>query len=241
MLAERLGYRMENEYAAISPSKANRLFWLGRYAERVYMSLHLLRKYYDTHIDGDKRAYCVYCEKLNIPHDGDIGADFIQSLLYSVNMQGSLLSGLKFANDNAIVVREEITSETLSYIHLAVAHMRDCAARGDTNITALQPITDYLLAFWGSAEERIYGEPAYNIMKCGKAVEKFDMRIRFDYSYTRILESYAKLRNLVWTLERSYSPSVLEELDLLMSVKEFSLTPHNKQAILSSISRLITI
>ena len=31
----------------ISATKANRLYWLGRYAERVYISLHLLRRYYD--------------------------------------------------------------------------------------------------------------------------------------------------------------------------------------------------
>ena len=32
---------------AISATKANRLYWLGRYAERVYLSLHLLLKFYE--------------------------------------------------------------------------------------------------------------------------------------------------------------------------------------------------
>ena len=31
----------------ISATKANSLYWLGRYEERVYITLHLLRKCYD--------------------------------------------------------------------------------------------------------------------------------------------------------------------------------------------------
>ena len=36
----------------ISVTKANSLYWLGRYEERVYITLHLLRKCYDKMIDG---------------------------------------------------------------------------------------------------------------------------------------------------------------------------------------------
>ena len=36
----------------ISATNANRLFWLGRYEERVHLTLHLLRKCYDAMIDG---------------------------------------------------------------------------------------------------------------------------------------------------------------------------------------------
>ena len=43
--------------ATISAAKANRLYWLGRYAERAYLNLHLLRKYYDKTIDGLKAEY----------------------------------------------------------------------------------------------------------------------------------------------------------------------------------------
>lgn len=40
----------------LSTTKANRLFWLGRYAERVYIALHLLRKHFDLMIDEDVTA-----------------------------------------------------------------------------------------------------------------------------------------------------------------------------------------
>ena len=41
----------------IPANKANRLYWLGRYTERVYISLHLLRRYYDRMIDGQPKDY----------------------------------------------------------------------------------------------------------------------------------------------------------------------------------------
>ena len=49
----------------ISAVKANRLFWLGRYVERAYLNLHLLRRYYDRMIDGDPSMYEEYYRKLD--------------------------------------------------------------------------------------------------------------------------------------------------------------------------------
>ena len=41
----------------ISAAKANRFYWLGRYVDRVYMTLHLLNKCYDRMIDGAPDEY----------------------------------------------------------------------------------------------------------------------------------------------------------------------------------------
>ena len=43
----------------ISATKANSLYWLGRYEERVYITLHLLRKCYDKMIDGELEEYSI--------------------------------------------------------------------------------------------------------------------------------------------------------------------------------------
>ena len=37
---------------SITLSKQNRLFWLGRYSERVYTTLQFLLGQYDRYIDG---------------------------------------------------------------------------------------------------------------------------------------------------------------------------------------------
>jgi len=45
----------------ISIEKTNRLFWLGRYCERVFTTLKVFRKYYDTMIDGSQSDYQIFC------------------------------------------------------------------------------------------------------------------------------------------------------------------------------------
>ena len=90
---------------AISPTKANRLYWLGRYAERVVMSMHLLRKYANRAIDGDREAtYDDFCTRMGIPMVAD-AETFESEFLYSATTdvichdmaKQSWLSVLRFA------------------------------------------------------------------------------------------------------------------------------------------------
>ncbi len=178
----------------ISASKANRLYWLGRYTERVYISLHLLRRYYDKMIDGKPKEYEEYYRKLDANNPYPDKESFRLGYMYDEKNPCSLISGLTAANDNAIVLREEIMSETLSYVELSLNYLRKSAEKKDANITDLQPITDYLLAFWGSVDERVFDERVRNILKIGKLVENIDMHVRFDYPYFRIEEAYECLK-----------------------------------------------
>ena len=48
----------------ISIEKADHLFWLGRYAERVFTTLDTFMKYFDQMLDMDDEAYRNFCERL---------------------------------------------------------------------------------------------------------------------------------------------------------------------------------
>lgn len=178
----------------ISASKANRLFWLGRYAERVYIELHLLRRYHDRMLDGDAREYEEYYRRLEIPNPYDDAEGFKLGFLYDRTNPASIISGLTSANDNAIVLREEIKSETMGYIQLSLVTIERFAALNEENITNLQPITDYLLAFWGSIDERLFDERVRNFLRMGRFVELTDMLLRFEYPYFRVVEAFEALR-----------------------------------------------
>lgn len=52
----------------LSLSKMGRLFWLGRYTERVYTSLKLTRDILDADVDGTEADYAGYCRKTGIPN-----------------------------------------------------------------------------------------------------------------------------------------------------------------------------
>lgn len=200
----------------ISAIKANRLYWLGRYTERVYISLHLLRRYYDKMIDGKPKEYEEYYQKLDISNPYPDKESFRIGYMYDDKNPCSLMSGLTAANDNAIVLREEIMSETLSYIELSLSYIRKSAEKKDDNITDLQPITDYLLAFWGSIDERVFDERVRNFLRIGKLVENIDMHIRFDYPFYRIQEVFESLKLCAETEEGIFDPMILEHLNELL-------------------------
>ncbi len=213
---ETIAKTLEKDISTISKEKASRLLWLGRYTERAYITLHLLRKYHDLMIDEDEFAYITYCEKMGIENQYRSSADFMNRYLYDRTNPDSLISMLTFANDNAIVLREEITSETLSYIQLSISHLNDCVER-KCNIVDLQHITDYLLAFWGSVDARVGSSSLRCVLKAGKLMECIDLYIRFDYSFDRIYQFFIPLSDLVSKEKYIFNEEKLKHLHKSMT------------------------
>ena len=207
---------------AISATKANRLYWLGRYAERVYLSLHLLRKFYDSMIDGGDLQYLDYYRRLDASSVYPDKLSFMQGFMYDEKNPNSLLAGMERANDNAIVLREEIMSETLSYIQLSLVRLKEAAAAGTTNITDLQCVTDYLLAFWGSVDERIFDDDIRHLMRIGRLVENIDLHVRFDYPFFRIEETYASLKRCAEDMEGIFDTMILSHVDELLTEEAYT-------------------
>ncbi|MFZ4582593.1 MAG: alpha-E domain-containing protein [Paludibacter sp.] len=170
---------------SISTAKANRLFWMGRYAQRVYQTLHQLRKHFDMTIDVNEEAYKIFCSKMGIENKYESSDDFFQKYLYDDTNPDSVINMLDRTKSNAMVLREEIMSETLSYIEMSISHINYCKLNSHS-LNDLQPITDYMLAFWGSLDERILNKQTRHIIKFGKHLENTDLYIRFDYSFSRV-------------------------------------------------------
>ena len=178
--------------SGISSAKASRLFWLGRYAERVYLTLHMLRKHFDIMIDEDKDSYIVFCTKMGIENKYRSAEDFTKRYLFDLSNPESVINMLERVKDNAMMLREEIMTETLCYIELSIAHMNKPEVQ-NRGIEGLQRITDYMLAFWGSIDERIVDNQIRHSIKFGKYLESLDLHIRFDYPFNRIEEIFERM------------------------------------------------
>lgn len=170
----------------ISAANANRLYWLGRYEERVYTTLHLLRKCYDKMIDGEPADYASFWRRFDVNNTYASVQEFELGMLYDEHHPSSVLSAQLGALDNAMLLRNSITSETLSYLEMSVARLRRCKAERRMNINDLQPVTDWALAFFGSAEQRIENTMALDIIQTGRITEHIDMLLRFDYPVERV-------------------------------------------------------
>ena len=113
-----------------SVMNTDRLYWLGRYSERVYTTLKLFSISFDTLIEQYAEDYRSFCESIEIPDIYRDKDDFIDRYAFSPEDTNSIISNLQRAYDNAIELREEIGSETLSFIQIAIYEM-NAAMRSD--------------------------------------------------------------------------------------------------------------
>lgn len=223
------------DMSTLSKEKTNRLLWLGRYSERAYITLHMLRKCYDTMIDEDEQAYLLFCKKMGIVNQYESSSDFMSHYLYDRENPDSLISMLNYANDNAIVLREEITSETLSYIQMSICHLGTCIEKR-CDIIELQCVTDNLLAFWGSIDERIMNSSLRCVLKAGKLVESIDLHIRFDYSFERVNAIFMVLHDLIIKEKLIFDQEILMRLKVLMNAGEY-----RSEEVIQLINRLFCV
>ena len=169
----------------ISVEQVDHLYWLGRYTERVYTTLKGFSKSFDLMIDADVNVYQRFCESIDIPIIYDSNEDFLIRYPFDANIPDSIISNLNRAYDNAIVLRETIGSEALSYIQLSIYAMNS-AAKSDAPLIEMQQIMDDLLSFWGIVDDQIDVEQIRNILKAGKRIERIDLYARLEMDKARL-------------------------------------------------------
>lgn len=219
----------------ISIKSTDNLFWLGRYVERVYTTLRVFTVYYDRMIDKDETIYGEFCEKLGIPNDYDYKQEFVNKFLFDENDSNSVMSNLLSAYDNAVMMRNELSSETLSYIQLAV----DALERGKESsapMLKLQEVFDYIFAFWGSADDYVESETTRNILKFGRSVERIDLYTRFSYSPALIKKEFSILLNRLYKVGIECNIEAIDNLmKIILEKEDFE---NDKFTIQNELSRL---
>lgn len=226
----------------ISAAKANRFYWLGRYVDRVYMTLHLLNKCYDRMIDGAPDEYMNFWQRLDAGGCYATEEEFTLGMMYDDTNPTSVLSALMRAMDNAILLREDILSESLSYIEMSLALMKRCKAAHETNITQLQSVIDWSLAFWGSAEQRLHNPRSLSLMMAGRHVENIDMLLRFGYSFRRVSLAYDSLKRYARDLDDEVDREAEKKLDALIVEDRFDLTNRDyRDQLLGYVNQLVRV
>jgi uncharacterized alpha-E superfamily protein len=226
----------------ISANKANSLFWLGRYEERVYITMHLMRKCYDKMIDGEMEEYWPFWQELDPQGVYQTNDEFTLGMMYDDGNPSSVISAQTRAMDNAILLREEIMSETLSYLEMSIAQLKACSEKQETNVMTLQPVIDWSLAFWGAAEQRLQNHKALYIMMIGRNIENLDMLIRFEYKYERIAQAYDSVKHYSRRLPGLLDEQMESQLDNLIIREKFNLSDLDyKNKLLAFVNQLVRV
>ncbi len=184
----------------ISLEKSNHLYWLGRYSERAFTTISIFMECYDSMIDKDPDAYKEVCAKLSIPDVYGSKEVFDVNYLFDAADPNSVYSNLRRACDNAMVLRDQLSSTAHSYIEMALDVMEGAAAEPNC-LLKLQEVLDNLYAFWGSIDDVMESSESRNIMKCGRYIERLDLYIRLDYDKRAMKLAYDRM---VYRLQRSH-------------------------------------
>jgi len=222
----------------ISIKSTDNLFWLGRYIERVFTTLKVFSEYYDRMIDKDENAYVCFCEKLGIENTYSYKQEFVTGYLFDENNPNSVISNLLCAYDNAVVMRNEISSETLSYVQMAVNALergRDSSAP----MLKLQEVFDCIFAFWGSADDYVESETTRNILKFGRSVERLDLYTRFSYPPELIKKEFSILVNRLYKVGIECNIDAINKLMSIILEKD-SYSDSDRLIIGSELAKIFT-
>ena len=159
------------------------------------------------------------CRFLEIPDIYTDKEDFISRYAFDPANPDSIYANLQRAYDNAIELREEIGSETLSFIQMAIYEMNS-AKLSAAPLLYFQKITDAILAFWGCVDDQIDDENTRNIIKIGKRVERLDLYARLGKDRVSLLREVNRLAGRIGRTDLIYREEDVQELKDLMSTQE---------------------
>ncbi|MBO4865335.1 MAG: alpha-E domain-containing protein [Ruminococcus sp.] len=175
----------------ISLEHSDRLYWLGRYTERFFTTLKALEKQLDKMI-GTAHSYEDYLDCFGYPDIYTDNRDFIQGFLFDESNPNSAAYCLERAYDNGIVLREEISTDSLSFLQMAKDTLTKAKHSNNVRL-ALLPLEDIIYGFWGSVNEHIYDDEIRNIIYIGKTVERLDLYMRMKYPFESVKREYVRL------------------------------------------------
>ena len=200
----------------ISVEQVDHLYWLGRYTERVYTTLKIYSESFDRMIDESEDSYQKYCDSLDIPNIYESKEDFLKRYPFDISVPDSIISNLNRAYDNAIVLRETIGSEALSYIQLSIYAMNN-ASVSDAPLIDLQRIMDDLLSFWGLVDDQIDSDQIRNIIKAGKRIERIDLYARLEVEKPRLVREVRRMIPRVLRSGMKYDDMSLSRVSTLIN------------------------
>ena len=175
----------------ISLEHSDRLYWLGRYTERFFTTIKALAKQYDKML-GTEHGYIDYLDYFGLADTYSGNKEFFRSFLFDKDNPHSAAYSLERAYDNGIVLREEISTESLSFLQMAKDTL-DKAKKSDNIRLALLPLEDILYGFWGCVNEHIYDDEIRNIIYIGKTAERVDLYIRMKYPFEVVKKEFIRL------------------------------------------------
>ncbi len=201
-------------------NKNNRLFWLGRYTERVYLGVINVRTVQDFIMDGIPVDISDYCNKLGLYSSTFTSAeDFCTRYAFDRKVPESIICSADAMIGNGMVLRDVLGSQTLSYIQMTVSAI-EAASTSHSNGIQLQWALDDIMAFRGSYSEYISSEEVRNTIKSGASIERVSTMLRFESDDISLRKELDKLTHRLKKTHLDYDTDKLAVINAYLSSEE---------------------
>ena len=195
----------------LSLEKVDHLLWLGRYIERSFTTQRFIIATYDKAIDSTEGNWKGQLEELGFSAEMDEPLAFFRDCLFNIETPCSLAHSMGAAYDNAVMLRDVLGTESLSYVQMAVDEIA-AAEHSDSPLLDLQLVQDNIMAFKGCVDDFVADDAARNIIKCGISVERIDLYARLSYKLDSIKQEVHRLASRIDRTGAPYNARAFKEL-----------------------------
>jgi uncharacterized alpha-E superfamily protein len=162
----------------VTANVATNLYWLGRYLERIAITLREIAIAYDKVIDVDKDAGVTLYKKFNIDLHYTNAYDFLNEAIYG-DHSANLLTIMTNARENAIICRHLLDSEAFGeIIALHGLFLDTYNSHLDVDYKLMDHAQSLIGEIWNARSHREHQELSDSFFRIGKIVEEADHRIR---------------------------------------------------------------
>ncbi|MDP3300498.1 MAG: alpha-E domain-containing protein [Sulfuricurvum sp.] len=207
---------------AITLNAARRLYWKGRYLQRAQSMLKELVIGYDNVIDRDHDYGRYHYAKLDIEIDYGDAHDFLRQGVYG-NHGSSIASMIYMARENAIEIRNLLDEREFARLNLI--HNRIVSAQAKViTPSMLEDFIDDLSFILGIFSSELGRTKAYNFVRLGQYVERFDLILRlyggFDYVNSELdaMNTIAKRLNHHYQFSKIFTSDLHKALAIVNGV-----------------------
>lgn len=201
-------------------NKNNRLYWLGRYTERVYQGVENIRNIQDSILDGAEIDIADYRRRLGITSSTfSSPEEFCQRYAFDRTLPESLLATADAMLGNGMVLRDILGSQTLSYIQMTVSAI-EIASTSHSFDVQLQWAMDDIMAFRGSYAEYVEESQARNTIRSGASVERVGTLLRLEADDTILAKEITKLIDRLHRTHLEYDEEKLASIQQFLTSEE---------------------